>query len=52
MSSKLTESRKLALYYRRGYATLKEGIVRLENVTLDSINESEFGRSVCIHHLR
>ena len=42
----MNESKKSALYYKCGYITLKEGFVRLENVTLDCINEPEFSKSV------
>ena len=46
MSSRVSESKKSALYQKCGYTTLKEVFVRLENVTLDSISESEFSKSV------
>ena len=46
MSSKVSESKKSALYQKCGYTTLKEVFVRLENVTLDSISESEFSKPV------
>ena len=46
MSSKVSESKKSALYQKCGYTTLKEVFVRLENVTLDSMSESEFSKSV------
>ena len=46
ISSKLTESKKSALYYVCGYITLKDRFFGLENATLDNINESEFSKLV------
>ena len=40
MSGKLNQWKKLALYYIGGYKTLKDEFPRLENVTLDSMENS------------